>query len=232
MSMANGNYEPQTTALIENIVEPGMVVIDVGAHVGYYTLLMARRIGGSGRIFAFEPEPENYRLLERNIELNGYSNITPVRKGVSDHSGYSTLFVAGLDNGRNSFFRTELPERGSLTVEITSLDEFLLLQQVDDVDLIKVDAEGSEMMIWNGMTKLIETSHKLKLIMEFNPVILRKAGLQPLDFLNMVGRFDYIVQHIHEGAGLQVIGESDMPEFAQGLETRGTSGNLFLERYS
>ena len=68
------------TALVKRIVRNGDIVVDIGAHIGYYTLIFARLVGPKGKVFAFEPEPNNFNLLIKNIKINGYKNIIPVQK--------------------------------------------------------------------------------------------------------------------------------------------------------
>src|ERR1017187_7387482 len=75
-SVLHDQYEPETKILLSNIIRPGMTFLDVGAHVGHYTLLAARLVGPTGHVYAFEPEPENYAILTKNIALNGYTNVT------------------------------------------------------------------------------------------------------------------------------------------------------------
>jgi tRNA G37 N-methylase Trm5 len=82
LQMVNGAWERDTVRLFERILRAGDVVVDIGAHVGYFTLIAARSVGPEGRVYAFEPDPENYALLVRNIELNGYQNIMPIQKAV------------------------------------------------------------------------------------------------------------------------------------------------------
>ncbi len=75
-----GEYEPETTDLFVSLLHEGDVVVDIGAHIGYYTLLAARTVGKDGKVFAFEPDPDNYALLVKNVEMNGYNNVTAVQK--------------------------------------------------------------------------------------------------------------------------------------------------------
>ena len=91
-----------------------MVIIDVGAHVGYYSLLAARQVGPTGRVYAFEPDSSNHDLLLGNIERNGYTNIVAMRKAVSNRVVPMTLFLTGLDDSRHSAYRHGLPERRSV----------------------------------------------------------------------------------------------------------------------
>ena len=88
------SYEKEQTILFRKLVDEGMNVVDIGANIGYYTLLAAELVGEKGKVFAFEPEPSNYDLLLRNVEINGYKNVTVVRKAVSNETGESSLFLS------------------------------------------------------------------------------------------------------------------------------------------
>jgi len=87
-----GTYEPVITNLFERLIEPGMVVADVGAHIGYFTLLATRQVDSTRKVYTFEPAPSNYDLLLKNIALNGYENIVPVPKAVSNSDGTAHFF--------------------------------------------------------------------------------------------------------------------------------------------
>ena len=89
----NGSYESRTTEMFRKVVKKGDVVVDIGANMGYFTLLASRLVGREGKIYAFEPEPVNYGLLVKNIGINGYKNIVPVQKAVSDRTGTTRLFI-------------------------------------------------------------------------------------------------------------------------------------------
>ena len=91
--LVRGAWEPFETELFEQALAPGMVVFCLGAHIGYYALLAARRVGPRGRVYAFEPSPENFRLLVKNVEANGYRNVIPVPKAVSNVTGRATLYL-------------------------------------------------------------------------------------------------------------------------------------------
>jgi predicted methyltransferase len=90
-SFVHDQYEPETSALMKRIIREGMTVFDLGAHVGYYTLLAAEQVGVTGHVFAFEPDPENYAVLIKNVELNGYKNVTFINMAISDMSGIETF---------------------------------------------------------------------------------------------------------------------------------------------
>lgn len=227
LDMAMDRYEPGTTRTFQKTVKPGMVVIDVGAHVGYYSLLAASLVGPTGRIYAFEPEDENHRLLKKNIELNGYENIIVTKIAISDTVGNSSLHRTALDSGRHSMFHHGLPEQDSVTIETTSLDSFLESEGLPSVDLIKVDVEGAEEAVLNGMPQLIERSSNLKLIMEFNPALLNSAGVTPLTFLERLTANNWTVNLIDETDGQSLALPDDISSFVDQLVSSGSSVNLF-----
>ena len=90
MDGVNEKYE---TELFKKMVQDGMVVVDIGANIGYYTLIAAKLVGNKGIVYAFEPEPSNYELLCQNIAINGYTNVVPIEKAVSKTSGKTKLYV-------------------------------------------------------------------------------------------------------------------------------------------
>ncbi len=107
-----GSYERYETNLFKSMLTPGMKVIDVGANVGYYTLIAARAVGPTGRVFAFEPDPGNYELLLRNIELNGYRNIVASQCAVTGEASQIRLYIDKKNFGNRSLsptvsYRTE-----------------------------------------------------------------------------------------------------------------------------
>ena len=184
-SMVNDRYEVEIKDLLHDLIRPGMTVFDVGAHVGYYTLMAARLVGPSGRVYAFEAEPENYAILKKNVELNGYTNVTCIPKAVSNQSGVLTLYVSSQGNDRHTIIND--PRAISLgpkrEVPAITLDEFAASVGWPQVDVIKMDVEGAEPMALVGMSRLLDRSENLCLVMEFAPEIIRSGGTDPIDFL-------------------------------------------------
>ena len=86
-----GVHEPIATRLLNQQIKSGMRVIEIGANIGYYTLIAANLVGESGKIYAIEPEPANYALLTKNVEVNGYKNVIPIQKAISNEIGTSKL---------------------------------------------------------------------------------------------------------------------------------------------
>jgi FkbM family methyltransferase len=230
LAMANDRYEPATTQLFQKIVTPGMVVVDIGAHVGYYTLLAAKLVGPTGKIYAFEPESGNHETLLKNIELNKYGNIMATRMAVSDREGNATMYLTSLDSGRHSLFRHDLPQRGNASVATTTLDQFLESQKWPRIDLIKIDVEGAEVAVLDGMAKLLERSSELQLIIEFNPALLQSAGIHPLGFLDKVRSLGFKMAAIDDSSSLIPVTETEYSSLTDRLLTADNSVNLFCTR--
>src|SRR3972149_5157011 len=190
-----GFYEKYETELFKRLVKKGMVVVDVGANVGYYTLLAARLVGDEGKVFAFEPDPYNYNLLCRNIEVNGYRNVIPVQKAVFNKSGKMKLFLDKNNLGGHSLSEANVDKGVSTTVETTSLDEYFENTN-HKIDVVKMDVQGSEMEVLNGMTNTINQNEKLEIITEFWPFGLRNAGSSPTDFLRKLAEYGFVLYQI------------------------------------
>jgi len=177
-----GFYEKYETELFKKLIEKGMVVVDIGANIGYYTLLAARLVGEEGRVFAFEPDHYNYRLLCKNIEVNAHRNVIPVRKAIFSKSGKMKLFLDKSNLGGHSLSEANVDKGASITIDATSLDDYFKNTN-NKIDVIKVDVQGSEMEVLEGMANTINQNVNLKIITEFWPIGLRNSGSSPIDFL-------------------------------------------------
>ena len=121
-------YEPNQTKIVKKYVHEGDVVIDVGAHVGYYTLLMAQLVGKNGKVYSFEPDPVNFELLKKSVEINGFENVVLIQKAVSDTTEKIKLFLGDNDSAINRIYDAKLGDaKKSIDVEI---QEFAAEMQV------------------------------------------------------------------------------------------------------
>lgn len=194
--LIKGVYEEHETELFRELIKPGMVVLDIGANIGYYTLIASKLVGDDGRVYAFEPDPKNYELLVKNIEINGYNNITPIHKAVSNKSGRIKLFIDKLSPSLSSFSKDNVLEKaGFLEVETTALDDFFGLTGGDTVNLIKMDTQGAEGLIIEGSERLLRNNN-LKIIMEFWPYGLRNVGTDPLGLLYKLQSYGFEIKPI------------------------------------
>jgi FkbM family methyltransferase len=191
----SGSYEPYTLKLFKDAVRPGATVLDIGANIGYFTLVAARQSGASGRVYAFEPGPENFQVLARNIEINKFRNVTAVPKAVGDRSEIREL-VLGEDSDQHSLFGPPMvPRTGAVAVECLALDGFL---QDSTPDVIKLDVEGNELFALEGMRGILGKSEHLVMFVELNPVCLRQANMEPEDLISKLHGFGFEIHIIDE----------------------------------
>lgn len=177
------SYEPETTLVWQGLVFPGMTVVDLGAHVGYFTLLACRELAQRGRVYAFEPQPSARELLEKNVAANGYQGIVAVvPKAVSSAAGNATLFTGQTDVAETSLFPRIGVEGSTVEVECTTLDAFFESEGWPSIDIMKMDIEGAERAALQGMPEVSRRNPQLKLIIEFNPECMRAAHVSPEAF--------------------------------------------------
>ena len=179
--LTTGAWERYATQVFARAVQQDMVVVDIGANIGHYTLEAARRVGKKGKVFAFEPEPHNFELLRRNIAANGYRNVVPVRKALSNRCGSSRLAISG-DNLGGHHFAGLSENEPAIEVETTSLDAFLR-ENPARIELIKMDAEGAELSILEGMSGVLAANPDLIIFTEYMPRAIGAFGGRPASFL-------------------------------------------------
>jgi FkbM family methyltransferase len=146
-------YGQQEKSFLRVKPQHGDVVLDVGAHIGTYTLRYSRLVGSEGAVIAFEPEPSNRRILRWNIRLNHAQNVTVRSEALGDFHGKGRLKLSAF-TGVHSFTRTsdEIHQTGEILVPIITLDELNL----DRVNLVKIDVEGYELEVLKGGEKMIK----------------------------------------------------------------------------
>ena len=153
-SFVYGTYEPPVLQTIIAVIQSGETAIDVGAYIGYYTLLLAKHVGPSGRVIAFEPLPENFRVLSENIELNSLQNVIAENKAVAHQSGVAMLYRGY--GGPLSLTSSIVDVSGEgLEVQAISLDEYLSHNR-ERVAFVKIDAEGAEVQVLEGMKRILK----------------------------------------------------------------------------
>lgn len=188
---ANLVHEKATTDLFEKTVKEGDVVLDLGANIGYFTLLAAKLTGPNGKVFSFEPEPKNFQYLKKNIEINNYNWAMPFQKAVSEKNGTTKLFVCSYDTGHHTINQNEGIEaysRGrkikekSIEIETIALDSFLE-GEISRVDVVKMDVEGAEMLALKGMDGILKSNQNIKMFVEFFPLLIEKMGSSPKEFI-------------------------------------------------
>jgi len=195
----HGEHEPDTTALLESLVRNGDTALDIGAHIGYFTLLMAGLTGESGRVIAFEAHPDNAALLLKTIAESGYSQVVIENKAVTSRTGPLHLFAAreGTVDHRTI---DVLEGLGRIGIEGVALDDYFPAHA--KVDVIKMDIQGAEGHALLGMKRLIARQDRLALITEFEPWGLDQSGVGARAYVDMLRDFGFTIYDLSFPGGL------------------------------
>jgi FkbM family methyltransferase len=184
--------EPRERRFLQAQVEPGMVVFDVGANLGFYTLLLADRVGPQGRVHAFEPDPLSCEILKSRAA--GRSNIEINQTAVGDHAGTITLYT-NRSNRADNRVHPSLGAETAETVEVplTTLDAYCAARRIDRIDAVKMDIQGAEVTALEGFRKTLTNLKPRWMLIEFSPEHLRGAGASPEAFWGILGELGYEV---------------------------------------
>jgi FkbM family methyltransferase len=164
----NVDREAAFMKVLRQEVKKGMTVVEVGANIGYVTLIIAELIEKTGKLYAFEPEPRNFKLLKMNIEANNYTDtVVPLQKGISNINGKAPFYISESSN-LHSMIKTN-HMKSSIDIELITLDEFLADKGIPN--FVKMDIEGQEVEALEGMyTTLKRAPSPIKLLMEVHPM--------------------------------------------------------------
>ena len=199
--MMDGYWELWVTEFLIGVLKPGMVAVDVGANVGYYTLIMADKVGAAGKVHAFEPNPPIARLLDQNAHVNGFRERT-------------TIHVAALGEADDARFTLHVPEHypggaalrpapdplpdESALLTMRRLDSF---PELLDADVIKIDAEGAEEAIWKGMTAILARGRPMTILLEF----VRGRYADPRAFIDDLIAQGFSLNYVDIGVSMRPI---------------------------
>ena len=225
-----GTYEKLEAKIMEEKIKVGNITVDVGANIGLHTLNMARIVGNTGRVFAFEPDPSNFEILEKNVKINNYQNIILEQKAVGDKHGRTTLYQS--DNpGNHRLFPQTKQAKGEVEVELTSLDKYFIDSNLaEKINFIKIDVEGLEFSVLNGMKNILKNNKKIKILFEFMPDIM-EVGFAPIEVLNLLTSIGFKLYCIDDRAKklLRVSNNDEILKLCS--STNNTiSRNLFCEK--
>jgi FkbM family methyltransferase len=179
--LAMAIHEPESTRVFWRSIAPGMVVVDGGSNRGGYSILAARRAGAAGRVFAFEPEPANFARLSRR--LSRLRNVEPVQKAIAGRSGEAVLHLDTFHAGHT--LSREVGVGATVTVAVTSLDDFMHERGLPGFDVVKFDIEGAELEAIDGMRGALTGSRRPVVLCEVHPPIT------PEQISESLGRFGY-----------------------------------------
>lgn len=167
--MMDGYWEYWISDFIWRNVAKGMTVVDIGANLGYYTVLMGDLVGPGGKVLAFEPNPRLLDLLQRNVDINGFTRWTRCEaKAIAGRTGDRLHFRASVRDPKNGSLMSGASaasdEMIDVEVETLALNDL----NVGPVDFMKIDVEGAEEVLWSGIGDFIRRSPRIKILLEFN----------------------------------------------------------------
>lgn len=203
-------YDVDELKVLRNLLRPGDVFLDIGAHVGWYTLHAAQLVGPSGRVDAFEALPANANALKANVERNGFQQVWVNACAVSDKSGEIDLYAPPKgESGWGSAVASD--KRRKLTVPALTIDEYMSSRLQDrPVRLAKLDIEGHEPYALKGMLETLRRNRPA-LLLEMNCPMLERAGYTPDYIRDLLEPLGYKAKEITYGGGLRACGYSTDP---------------------
>lgn len=189
-------HEPHITKLTKKYIKESDVVLDLGANIGYFTLIFSKLVGLKGKIFAFEPDPTNFAILRENVLINKCSNVILIQKAVSKTSGKGTIYLSENNKGDHRIFDSG-DNRKEIIIETTSLDDYF--KNFSRINFVKMDIQGSEILALRGMKKILKKNKKhIKIQAEFWPYGLRRAKTEPEEFFNILEKYNFCFFEINE----------------------------------
>jgi len=195
----SGIWEPYETSLLLDLLKPGSVFVDVGANIGYFTLLAASVVGEQGRVIAFEPDPANMRLLKASCSKNGFEyRVEAVQAGLSSAGQAGELYLSDDNLGDHQVFASG-EDRRSLPITLYNGSEYLQ-PILERLDLLKVDTQGSEYDVIAGLIPLLRQLPRIpQIIIELTPYSLRQAGASGRTLIELLETLEqpfWIIDHI------------------------------------
>jgi len=206
-----GTYEKNLTDFVtQNIpFEENEVFIDIGANIGWYSIVMSKVLPASCKIFSFEPDPLNLEILQKNKEQNLCENIEIVPKALGKTAAQSTLYLYPDKNrGRHSMIALEQNQE-KISIEVASLDDFLMDRKIDftRIKFLKIDVEGFELPALQGAMKTLENVSYV--LMEYSPEIMETGGYSPQALLDLMLNAKFEAHKIKAGK-LERIPDKDL----------------------
>jgi FkbM family methyltransferase len=205
-----GAFRPEVSRLINRMLRPGQVAIDIGANVGMHSVIMANRVGPTGHVVVFEPDPHPMGRLRRNMALNGIDWVTTVEAAVSARSETRTFYLH--DDTIGNFANASLvaanvgKQTASVEMQVVSIDEWMRDNPLPRVDVVKLLAQGEEYNALQGMRGLIERDRP-KIFFLYEPSYWHRQNLELMDAVKFFAGHGYGVQEVEFRSRREVVGE-------------------------
>ena len=177
------SFEPEEAQLCEALVQQGDTCLDVGANIGYYTVLLSRLAGPSGKVIAIEPDPDNYRLLNKNCRPEIRKGlVSTFQAALGRTTGTANLYRGKDSNAMHRLYPSICCLNQSTEVSVITGDSL----ELTGIDFLKIDIEGYEVPALEGLSETIANSPSIKILSEFSPLSMLEAGYSSLDFIEMM----------------------------------------------
>ena len=192
-----GCHEPETTQLIFGILRPGDTFIDLGANIGYYTVIAGSLVGPAGAVHSFEPIPEIFSSLKENVALNALTNVRLNQNAVFNEDCELEIFLPKPENnGTGSFMRSPDAPGESILCDALTLDAYVEREGIEQIRLIKMDIEGAELRALKGMKNLLSSSTRPDVICEASPNWFSAGGHTRAHIIGYMDSFGYRCREI------------------------------------
>ena len=184
--MRFGKFEPTSTYIFESLLKEGMTVLDIGANIGYFSLIASKLVGNSGKVYSFEPDPITFKYLKKNITMNQISNVKLVNKCVSDEAGQLLLYHHPKYHTCHSIFGS--PSKEAIKVESITLNN-MFKKNNSLINFIKLDVEGAEMNVLRGMDEIFKKNNVYYLLIEINLRLIKEFEKEVKNLIFLLDRF-------------------------------------------
>jgi len=177
-------YAKSQTDFFKKNIQKGDVVLDLGANIGYFTCLFADLVGPTGKVFAFEPEENNFQLLKKNVAVNGYDNVILEQKAVSNKTEKIKMYIATSPKDHRIY--DPLDDRESTDIDCITLDDYF--KNFDqDITFVKSNVQGADFGVFQGMHSILKKQNSnIVLALEFSPAMLQGFGSNPEEFIDLI----------------------------------------------
>ena len=200
-----GTYSTESfeKKVLEKYLKKDQIVLDIGANIGFYSLFARSIVGSKGKIYSFEALKDNAEMIEMSALENSFENVSVINVAISNVLGKGFLHVSSYYNSEHSLFNYHYSSgktnSNKIQISLETIDNFLQNKVNDlNVDVIKMDIEGSESMALEGMTNTISENENIVVVTEFWPQGFRNSNNEPKDFLEKLIAFGFQINHIDE----------------------------------
>jgi FkbM family methyltransferase len=206
LGAALGTTEPELQRRLSGLLKNGDVFFDIGANIGFFSMIAARQVGTDGAVYAFDPVPEHVAAMRHNLAINSISHVSLSAVAVSDRNGTQTLFVPAESTGaRLASIADGNAGHRRLDVEVATIDTMVERGALRPPDVVKIDVEGAEVEVLAGMRRTLE---------QYSPIVLCEMHGRNAEYVRAIRSAGYLVEALGGGDA------EDVPAYAVYLEAR------------